>query len=275
MLPQKREQELAELAEFVANEYCPKGFVRPEVIIEANDITKSFGSYGDTFDGLLECKGNRFHIFYNRDRLGYATSPRARFTLGHELGHYYIDEHRNALLAGADPHGSVCDFVSGLLVEQEADFFSSNLLLPRSRFAAAASRASRGMSGVLALKEEFQTSITSTALRYVIEDLVPCTLIKWTPSGFGWKRFSPATYAARYRKTIEEMNRIPLDSATAEALAGAQAPGSGFFRKGSAAAVWFPFLDYGSARNVVMMEEAVRLGEYGVLTLLYPADGEY
>ena len=137
-LANERRDFIAELAEAVAEEHCPSGHVQPEAIIEANDITMSFGAYGNTFDGMLECEQGRFHIYYNEDRLERADSGRARFTLGHELGHFYVDEHRNGLLGGASPHGSVCDFNPSTLLEMEADTFASNLLLPRTRFRSAA-----------------------------------------------------------------------------------------------------------------------------------------
>lgn len=276
LLTESRRQELSELAEFVADEYCPNGPVSPETILEAKGVTSSFGSYGDTFDGLLEYRAGDFHVFYNRDRLGYPMSPRARFTLGHELGHYFIDEHRCALIEGAGPHGSLCEYVSDLLIEVEADTFSSSLLMPRRRFLSVARRKPKGMAGVLALKEVFKTSITSTALRYIQEELVVGTLVKWNPDGSSWPRFSPTTFAdAAIRQTIRDVKQIPVGSPTAMALADAEVPECGFFRGGSSAATWFPFLGHRSSRNVIMIEEAIRLGEYGVLTLLYPADGTY
>src|SRR5258706_3391311 len=95
-----REQEIAELAEAIADGYFPAKRIDPLAIIQAKGITTSFGHYRDTFDGLLEHQRGRFHIYANLDRVEQADSPRARFTLGHELGHYFIDEHRNALTRG-------------------------------------------------------------------------------------------------------------------------------------------------------------------------------
>ena len=96
-------REIAELAEAVAEEYSPEAKVEPEKIAQAKEITLSFGSYSDAFDGMLEHLAGRFHIVCNLDRVGQRNSPRARFTLGHELGHFYIDEHRNALTHGRAP----------------------------------------------------------------------------------------------------------------------------------------------------------------------------
>ena len=274
-LPAAREMEIAELAESVADEYCPLGAIEPEAILKALSITLSYGEYGEAFDGMLECENRRFHVYCNTERCGPPGSGRARFTLGHELGHYFIDEHRNALLGGVDPHGSLCEYESDSLVEHEADSFSSNLLLPRGRFLAAGKKASPGLSGILSLAGTFGTSVTATSIRYVREELVPCTVIKWNPDGFGWKWFSPETFRQGYRKTIESRDALPPDSATARAFAGEPPENGAFHHCGSTASLWFPFVTEGSARNVIIHEEAIALGRFGVLTFLYPEGGSY
>ena len=71
---------------------------------------QGFGHYGAAFDGLLECPRGRLHVSGNLDRVEGRDTPRARFTPGHDLGHFFIDEHRNALRNGLAPsHPSVCD----------------------------------------------------------------------------------------------------------------------------------------------------------------------
>lgn len=273
-LPTERRVFIAELAEAVADEHCPTGPVRPETIIEANMITSSFGNYGDAFDGMLECEQRRFHIYLNRDRLERDDSGRSRFTLAHELGHFYLDEHRNGLISGASRHGSVCDFNPSTLVELEADTFASNLLLPPDRFRDSAIPRQKPMVEIARLSEEFRTSFTCTALRYLDEDVTPCTIIKWDKD-FAWKRFSPETFRARYRKTIESRSLVPKDSATARALAGESPPATGFFEAGSAASIWFPFVKPGDSMDVLLIEQALPLGRFGVLTLLYPDQRSY
>src|SRR5262249_25422612 len=120
-VPPRREAGIAELAEAIAEGYCPNDRLRPARTAGVERITLRFGSFGDAFDGLLECRNGRFHIYCNRDRVEAADSPRARFTLGHELGHFFIDEHRNALCEGKAPsHPSFCEYESKNPVEQEA-----------------------------------------------------------------------------------------------------------------------------------------------------------
>lgn len=271
-----RKREIAELAEAVAQEYCPEGRSDPLRIAKAKEITLSFGNYGDAFDGMLEHMGGRFHIYCNLDRVGQRDSPRARFTLGHELGHFYIDEHRNALSAGRAPaHPSRCEFESKNPVEQEADLFSSCLLMPAARFLKQGKRASVGLPGILELARHFGTSVTSTAIRYATLGLKPCVVIKWGDGKYAWKWLSSEALEARLRKTFETTDAIPEGSATSKALAGEVPPAAGFFQTGSTAAAWFPHVSHGAFRNVILIEQAIQLGRFGVLTFLYPESGSF
>jgi len=286
-----RGDEIAELAEAVADEHCPGGVVSPEAIAHASGITLSFGGYGEGFDGMLEHRSGRFHIFCNTDRVSFGDSPRARFTLAHELGHYYIDDHRRALASGAvAPHPSQCDSESSVLAEQEADRFAASLLMPSGRFNALARRSARGLAGILALADAFKTSITSTAIRYAAADISPCAVVKWNWKGYAWKRLSSTTFQARLRRTFETPAELPEDSPTRRALAHQKPPAcgpfdgaqgrrehgriGGYFESGTTAAAWFPRVGHEDDRNVVFIEQAIPLGAYGVLTFLYPDEAD-
>lgn len=273
---QARLLDIAELAEAVAAAHCAGNKTEPEAIIAAKGITLSFGSYSDAFDGMLEHKGGRFHIYANLDRLKTRESGRARFTLAHELGHYFIDDHRRALQSGRAPsHPSFSDYQSRNPVENEADHFASNLLMPTERFTKAGKRLLPGLDAVLSLKDTFGTSITSTAIRYTQLDLAPCALVKWNTDGFAWKWFSPSTYNAGIRATVRTKESVPRDSATGRALAGDTPPEKGFFQCGTSASSWFPGIRLGTQRDLVFIEQAIPLGEFGVLTLLYPEQRRY
>jgi len=272
----EREAEIAELAEVIAEEYFPRDRIEPLRIAEAKGITWSFGSYEKAFDGLLEWKSGRFHIYCNLDRVETADSPRARFTVGHELGHFFIDEHRNALREGRAPsHPSFCEYESKNLAEQEADLFASNLLLPTLRFTTQAKRVATGIPGILTLARSFGTSVTSTAVRYASLGIKPCAVIKWSALGFGWKWLPEGTRKAGLRKTIEKTSDIPPGSATARALAKESLPPAGYFQNGTTAGFWFPFVFKGSFRDEILIEQAIPLGRFGVLTFLYPEAGSF
>ena len=152
---EERLSETAELAEGIAEELFPNRAVEPETIIRRKRITLSRGAYGDAFDGMLEHRSGRFHIYCNVARA--KNSARVRFTLSHELGHYFIDDHRLALEAGLPPHPSLSEYQSDNPAEQEADHFASNLLMPRARFVRAAKQLPVGAPAILSLTEQFDT----------------------------------------------------------------------------------------------------------------------
>jgi len=272
-----RKREIAELAEAIADEHFPDSQrVDPLQIAEANDMTYSIGDYGDAFDGMLEVQADHFHIYCNRERCGDIDKPRTRFTIAHELGHYYIDEHRHTLLAGdAEAHQSICDSQSPLLVEQEADLFAANLLMPSKRFIKAGRRVQRGLAGVISLANRFATSLTSTALRYAELELLPCAVIKWSWKGYSWKKLSSSTFDARFRRTIESPDQLAEGSPTRLALAHEPMPERGFLEAGTTASAWFKSVTYADDRNTILMEQAISLGKYGILTMLWPEAGRY
>ena len=275
-LPVDRLAEIAELAEAVANRYCAPGAVDPEQIARAKRITLSYNHYGPAFDGLLEHNSGRFHVFGNLDRVNHRGSPRARFTLAHELGHYFLDPHRNALSDGRAPsHPSQCDYGSEDLVEQEADHFAANLLMPESRFVPKARSTRPGLAGILGLAKAFKTSITATAIRYAASNIAPCAVVKWTAERYSWKWLSSATFVARYRRTVEAPDQLAEGCPTWRALAGQSPPECGYFEAGTTAATWFPRVAAFGARDVLFIEQAIPLGRYGVLTFLFPHDGHY
>lgn len=275
-VPAARLDELAALAEAVSREYCPIAPFDPAPALDDNEITISYGHYDSAFDGMLEHRKQRFHIYCNLDRVSSADSPRAKFTVGHELGHYFIDEHRNALSSGAAPaHGSQCEFESKLSVEREADHFASHLLMPSAEFDQMARRQKVGLAGILAVARHFGTSVTSTAIRYVQTEIVPCVVIKWSPTDFQWKWISTEPFRARLRSVTKSLSSLPDDCPTRIALSGATAPPSGYFEAGTTAASWFPFLGDADTRNVILIEQAMQLGGFGALTFLFPVDSSF
>jgi hypothetical protein len=104
----------------------------------------------------------------------------------------------------------------------------------------------------------------------------PCAIIKWTGNGaYGWKRLSYDTRAAGFRKTIESSAKLPLDCASAKALRREVPTHGPHFQNGTTASAWFPFIKGGYFKNVILIEQAIRLGRFGVLTFLYPEAGNF
>jgi len=208
MLSKKREAELSELAESIANYYFPTGIVYPSQIAEKIGISYSYGDYGMAFDGLIEQEHGDFHIFINNHSYT-PEHPRSRFTFAHELGHYFIDEHRKALLSGRTPsHPSIINFASKNPVELEADHFASSLLLPEHRIRKDCLKRPFNFKLIQDLSIKYQTSITATVLKLMSIDKHPIMLVCAVNRKIKWFRYShdfpyrwlkkPAGYIPKY-----------------------------------------------------------------------------
>ncbi len=159
--------ELNDLASSIADYYFPNSQIDPIVIAEKNDISYCFGNYSDAFDGLIECEDKDFHIFINLCRLKQAYSERARFTFAHELGHYFIDNHRNSLLKGLSPsHCSNTGFKSKNRAERQADYFGSCLLMPETSFRKYCYKKKFEFRIIDELSKKYGTSKSATSLRF-------------------------------------------------------------------------------------------------------------
>src|SRR5712692_7836849 len=77
------------------------------------------GSYGENFCGRIEFHSDvgKFILFH--PDLGLVQSPaRVRFSVAHELGHYFIETHRELFMAGR-AHNSASGFICEDEIERE------------------------------------------------------------------------------------------------------------------------------------------------------------
>ena len=144
-------------------------------------ILKS-GDYRDRFDGRLEyhTRRNRFILFYNTKYNGLAEAglhPRTRFSIAHELGHYFLDEHHDYLVHGGGSHGSKSEFFSHVLTEREADAFAAALLMPKRLMRPMVNSGELTLRRIDELARHFHTSNVSTAIEAVKLSHFPCALV--------------------------------------------------------------------------------------------------
>lgn len=272
-LSTSRQRSIEDLAEQVADTHCPEQVVDPLAILESKGITTSFNYYGQSFDGMLEHKRGRFHMYGNLDRLRTSTSPRARFTQGHELGHYFIDEHRSALQNGAPPHVSLVDQTDAeSTVEAEADLFASHLLMPNSRFADAVKSSEQSIAGIVNTCRLFNVSCTSAAIRFVTTSSAPLALVYWRTEKSPRSTVNSAMKRLGISRIRANSQKLPPDSSTALAMADSSDVYDKRRLTHTLASAWSNGVTSGSAQDIVLVEESLRLGRYGVLTILRPID---
>lgn len=268
-LPENRYHEIREFAGFLWDEYSDSDQLDPFRLLEEQEITHTFSDYEDAFDGLLEYKDARFHVYLNKNRLRSIVNPRCRFTVSHELGHFFLDEHRNGLISGRiKSHGSFTGFQStNVVIEVEADHFASHLLMPADIFSQRASKIASGMEAIQSLAKSFGTSRSACAVRFVKQEVQPSAVFKWKKNGsLQWKLLSGEFYKRGFRRSVESRTSLPPDSPTSQILSPAVP--SGIVKSGTTANTWFPGVGMRGNRNEILIEECISLGPYGALTLL-------
>ena len=175
ILPHRMKQ-ISKLAEYVANEFSSKNLTFLNEISKFEDVSVHYDNYEDAFDGMLvyDTESTDFHIHINIDNGNKENSKRGRFTLAHELGHFFLDEHRLGLKYGLlEPHASFHNLNQKTLIEEEADYFASCLLMPKDKFRNHSSEYKKrtGYKGfsfdtLKDLSESFQASVLSTLIRF-------------------------------------------------------------------------------------------------------------
>lgn len=112
--------------------------------------------------GMLMRHGNNFGILYATH---IASAGFQRFSVGHELGHFFLEGHIDQILKDG-VHASHAGFVTADQYELEADNFAAGLLMPEPLFKKVLAKRSPGFAAVEAAADACQTSLTATAIRY-------------------------------------------------------------------------------------------------------------
>lgn len=224
-LSEERKSFLSNLAESIHNRYRTDSEFNPFDIVDRFGIGISIGQYGTGFEGRLEFEDGEFHIFLN-DQITF-NRQRLRFTLAHELGHFFIDEHRNALVNGMAPaHSSFTGFASNNIVEKEADFFAACLLLPERRIRTDYSSISSFSFEVIdQISRRYDASRLATLFRLYYLDIHPMMIVRVnadSPHQIKWVIKSDDFYYFPKHK----LTRIPEDSVLYSTLESGEWPDS-------------------------------------------------
>lgn len=216
--------------------------------------------------GMLIRLGENYGIAYatHIDSSGFQ-----RFSIAHELGHYFLPGHLEAVFGSADIHHSRAGFESGDRYELEADHFAAALLMPKALFKTAMRKAGEGVAAIVKLADICDTSLPATAIRYTQLTGDPMAIVVSTADsidycfmsdelkelkGIDWIRkrqgVPPGTVTATF-------NRDPGKIRRAERVEGTSTLGT-----------WF-----GGTRVIELQEDVIGLGAYGkTLTVLHGAE---
>ena len=174
----KREQRVSQASEAAADVVDHLGLAEPPIdpfaIAESERplfrlVPRHFA---DDFDGRLVYQNDYFYCYLNTkyDELCAGRAPRTLFSLAHELGHYFNESHHTFLRQGGQPHPSVTEggsAASKVIVEQQANQFAADLLMPPKLFRPLANIAEPSLDVLQGLADLFGTSLPSTAVQLV------------------------------------------------------------------------------------------------------------
>lgn len=153
---QTRAERIAHEAGFRSLPICPKEIARQHQIAVIAKDESDFGC-----SGQLIRAGNNFGILYatHVKSIGFQN-----FSIAHELGHYFLDGHSDAVLKNGS-HSSEAG-TSRDKYEQEADIFAASLLMPEALFRNEIHISGEGFEAIESIAIKSNTSLTATAIRY-------------------------------------------------------------------------------------------------------------
>ena len=253
--------EVLDELEITAVPVDPEGIVRTkQLLFEERDGFPN-GAYGALFRS-----GNQFGIIVSAACPG---DGFRRFTVAHELGHYYIPGHVERLFPRGD---GIVPSLGGHFrgrkdpVEVEADCFANELLMPERFVRPLIGHVGNGLTAVRALAGQFRTSMSAAAIRYAAVTPEPIAVLVSYNGTIEWIARSPALWAYGWARRPLKKEWAPRGSATHRlALAPDRVRCGDSDDSTMLLCEWFD----GAPSQVEVAEDAVGLGEFGrVLTVL-------
>ena len=219
--------------------------------------------------GMLLRHGDSFGIAYSTS---IKNKGFQRFSIAHELGHYFLDGHLDHILPhGKNIHTSCAEFVSGDSYEREADYFASGLLMPDDLIQPIIQKNPLGFSTIKKISETCKTSLVSSAIKYtnLSEDAVAIIVSQGTKVNF--------CFLSQTMKSLPEFlwpakqSLVPVNTLTAQINKKSSQPSTEYAEDEIDIIDWL-----GGNKSFQIKEEVQRLGSYHkTLTVLsYSGDIE-
>ena len=194
--------------------------VDPFAIAASHDIlVEAKPDAADGVSGMLLRHGDTFGILYAT----YVPNDGfQRYSISHELGHYFLDGHVDHLLPGDGIHSSHAEFISGDPYELEAYNFAAGLLMPATLYKRLIIRRDPSLDAVESLASDCRTSLTATAIRFaeLTDDAV--AVIISTRNVIDYCILSEAMKSLPQLSWLKKGSAVPMGTATARLSASAE-----------------------------------------------------
>ena len=216
--------------------------------------------------GMLIRVGNEFAIAYSTH---IDNEPFQRFSVSHELGHYFLPGHVDAVMDERGIHESRAGFASNDRYEIEADRFAAGFLMPRHLFFPALQKSGQGLAAVERLATLCETSLHATAIRYTQCARDPVAIVLSIGNRIDHCFMSESLKALGGIDWIRKREAVPRNTPTfAFNQDDENVRRAVRIENTSNLQDWF-----GGHRSIEVSEDVIGLGRYGkTLTVLYDID---
>lgn len=179
---------------------------------------------------------------------------RKRFSIAHELGHLTLHSKVNQMALCSE--SDIFRYRKIRPEEPEANTFAVELLMPEQFFQESMGYDTPSFELIAHLREVFQTSLTSTAIRYVSLTEHPCALVFSKYGDIQWSHPSP-TFRYKMREGKLHSHTFASDFTSNPAKANEA-------KRGNLAPRWF----LNAKDDFPVIEQSKDLGRFGLLTLV-------
>jgi len=182
-------------------------------------------------------------------------SNKWRFVVAHELGHFIRHPENDNFLACT--LGDLSNY-TGTGRESEANDFAAELLMPQFLFESRCDRNRPSLRDIAEIAEEFSTSLTATALRFIRFAPEPCAVVHSTDGLVDWLDWTP-----NFRLAIRKGTRLDRRSYAGDLFAGQGVDDRSSQVDGDA------WSDSPWAANTDLFEHSRKVASRSVLTFLW------
>lgn len=241
--------------------------INPKKIAEDHGISVVAKPMQDAgCSGMLVRHGNEFAIAYATH---YESEGFENFSIAHELGHYFLPGHMDAVIGDSGSHVSRAGFSSADKYEAEADRFAAGFLMPRHLFFPELSRAGSGLDAIISLSTLCKTSLHATAIRYVQCTRDPIAIILSENNivdhcfmSSSLKNYDGIDWLKRSERVPNNTASFTFNAVQENIIKGIRMHDTSNLQD------WF-----GGRRRVEIAEDIIGLGRYGkTLTVLHAID---
>ena len=225
-------------------------------------VIKPMETSSEGVSGMLVRYGNAFGILYDGtiDNEGFQ-----RFSIAHELGHFFVEGHLDHIPFVDGAHRSRAGYISEDRYEREADCFAAGLLMPEKPVRDVIARHPNGLAAIEAVERDARASLTASAIRYARLTDAATAVIVSRNGMVDYCFMSDAMKSLRFDAWPRKGSPVPTGTVTAYV---AQLPTEQ--RRTAREEDETTIVEWlGAGRSVRALEEVVGLGSYDrVLTIL-------